>query len=72
MKDWEPKSDTREQAGAKNPVILAGGGVCMGDGVEETKQLAELLGAPVACTYLHNDSFPASHPLSAGPLGYQV
>jgi sulfoacetaldehyde acetyltransferase len=58
-------------ANAKNPVIIAGGGVCMGDGVEEAKALAELLGAPVVCTYLHNDSFPASHPLAAGALGYQ-
>ena len=33
--------------------------------------LAERLGAPVANGYLRNDSFPASHPLWAGPLGYQ-
>ena len=32
--------------------------------------LAELLGAPVVNSYLHNDSFPASHPLACGPLGY--
>lgn len=58
-------------ASAKNPVILAGGGVVMGKGVEECKQLAELLGAPVATTYLHNDAFPCDHPLAVGPLGYQ-
>jgi sulfoacetaldehyde acetyltransferase len=34
-------------------------------------KLAELLHAPVANSYLHNDSFPASHPLWVGPLGYQ-
>jgi sulfoacetaldehyde acetyltransferase len=57
---------------AKNPVILAGGGVVMSkhDAVEATRELAEFLQAPVATTYLHNDSFPASHPLWAGPLGY--
>lgn len=55
---------------AKNPVILAGGGVVMGGAVEEVKALAELLGSPVCNTYLHNDSFPASHPLWCGPLGY--
>jgi len=33
--------------------------------------LAERLHAPVANSYLHNDSFPASHPLWCGPLGYQ-
>ena len=56
---------------ARFPVILAGGGVGMADGVAELTNLAELLGAPVVCSYLHNDSFPASHPLAAGPLGYQ-
>lgn len=58
-------------ASAKFPVILSGGGVVMGDAVEECKALAERLGAPVVNGYLRNDSFPASHPLWAGPLGYQ-
>ena len=58
-------------ASARFPVILAGGGVVMGDAVEECKALAERLGAPVAVGYLRNDAFPASHPLWAGPLGYQ-
>ena len=58
-------------ANAKFPVILAGGGVVMGDAVEECKALAERLGAPVVVGYLRNDAFPASHPLWAGPLGYQ-
>jgi len=58
-------------AGAKFPVILAGGGVVMGDAVQECKALAERLGAPVVTGYLRNDAFPASHPLWAGPLGYQ-
>jgi len=58
-------------AHAKFPVILAGGGVVMGDAVEECKALAERLNAPVAVGYLRNDAFPASHPLWAGPLGYQ-
>ena len=58
-------------AGAKFPVILAGGGVVMGDAVAECKALAERLGAPVVTGYLRNDAFPASHPLWAGPLGYQ-
>ncbi len=58
-------------AQAKNPVIVSGGGVVMGDAVEECKTLAERLGAPVVNSYLHNDSFPASHALWCGPLGYQ-
>jgi sulfoacetaldehyde acetyltransferase len=58
-------------AGAKFPVILCGGGVVMGDAQREAIELAELLQAPVANSYLHNDSFPASHALWCGPLGYQ-
>lgn len=58
-------------ASAKNPVIVSGGGVVMADGVDECIALAERLGSPVVNSYQHNDSFPASHPLWAGPLGYQ-
>ena len=58
-------------ASAKFPVILAGGGVVMGNAVEECRALAERLGAPVVTGYLRNDAFPASHELWAGPLGYQ-
>ena len=58
-------------AQANNPVIVSGGGVVLGDAVEECKALAERLGAPVVNSYLHNDSFPASHELWCGPLGYQ-
>ena len=58
-------------AQAKFPVIVAGGGVIMSGGTAEAIALAERLHAPVANSYLHNDSFPASHPLWCGPLGYQ-
>ena len=58
-------------ASAKFPVILSGGGVIASDGVEACIHLAEHLNAPVVNSYLHNDSFPASHPLWCGPLGYQ-
>lgn len=58
-------------AQAKFPVIISGGGVVMADAVDACKALAERLGAPVVNSYLHNDSFPASHPLWCGPLGYQ-
>jgi len=56
---------------AKFPVIVSGGGVVMADAVDECKALAERLCAPVVNSYLHNDSFPASHELWCGPLGYQ-
>jgi len=58
-------------AEAKFPVIVAGGGVIMSDGQAEAKALAEYLSAPVVTSYLHNDAFPASHPLMCGSLGYQ-
>ena len=58
-------------ADAQFPVIIAGGGVVMGDGLAEAIALANLLQAPVATSYLHNDAFPAAHPLACGPLGYQ-
>ena len=52
------------------PVILNGAGVILADGIEATKKLAERLDAPVCVGYQHNDAFPGSHPLFAGPLGY--
>jgi len=55
---------------AKFPVILSGAGVVIGDAIEDCKKLAEKLDAPVCSGYQHNDSFPGSHPLAAGPLGY--
>ncbi len=55
---------------AKFPVILSGAGVVIGDAIEETKKLAEKLDSPVCSGYQHNDSFPGSHTLAVGPLGY--
>lgn len=56
---------------AKNPVILNGAGVVLSDGgIPSSMALAERLDAPVCVGYQHNDAFPGSHPLFAGPLGY--
>jgi sulfoacetaldehyde acetyltransferase len=55
---------------AKFPVILSGAGVVIGNAIPECQVLAERLDAPVASGYQHNDSFPGSHRLAAGPLGY--
>ncbi len=55
---------------AEFPVILNGAGVVIGGAIEDSRALAERLSAPVCCGYQHNDAFPASHPLHAGPLGY--
>ena len=58
-------------AGASFPVIVAGGGVITAGAAAEAIALADTLGAAVCNSYLHNDSFPASHALAVGPLGYQ-
>ena len=55
---------------AKFPVILSGAGVVIGNAISDCQALAERLDAPVCSGYQHNDSFPGSHPLAAGPLGY--
>jgi sulfoacetaldehyde acetyltransferase len=55
---------------AKFPVVLNGAGVVIGGAIPASKALAERLDAAVCCGYQHNDAFPGSHPLSAGPLGY--
>ncbi len=69
-----PEADLEKAADmlsrASYPVILAGGGVSISDSVDQTRALAEYLTAPVANSYLHNDSFPADHALSVGPIGY--
>ena len=55
---------------AEFPVILNGAGVVIGGAIPASMALAERLDAPVCCGYQHNDAFPGSHPLFAGPLGY--
>lgn len=57
-------------AEAEYPVIISGRGTVDSDGIEEIKNIAEYLTAPVAVSYMHNDAFPADHPLSVGPIGY--
>ena len=55
---------------AEFPVMLNGAGVVIGGAIDASMKLAERLDAPVCCGYQHNDAFPGSHPLFAGPLGY--
>jgi len=55
---------------AKFPVILNGAGVVLAGAIGDSAKLAERLDAPVCVGYQHNDAFPGSHPLFAGPLGY--
>ncbi len=55
---------------AKYPVIVSGGGVSQANAMGEVQALAEYITAPVANSYLHNDTFPAGHELACGPIGY--
>jgi sulfoacetaldehyde acetyltransferase len=55
---------------AQRPVIVAGRGVVDADAIGVVRALAEYLTAPVVTSYLHNDAFPADHPLATGPIGY--
>ncbi len=55
---------------ARFPVILNGAGVILAGAIPASMALAERLDAPVCVGYQHNDAFPGSHPLFAGPLGY--
>ena len=56
---------------AKTPVFLAGLGAVDNETAHAIGELADRFTAPVACVWLHNDAFPASHPLAVGPIGYQ-
>ncbi len=70
-----PPSEIRRAAqlleNAKSPFILVGWGVIESDCAGDVAVLAEKLGVPVGAVYLHNDAFPAKHPLAVGPIGYQ-
>jgi acetolactate synthase-1/2/3 large subunit len=69
-----PSADDIERASellarAKNPVIIAGNGVHLSKSYAELKDLAELLGIPVATTYTGKSTFPEIHPLALGMMG---
>jgi acetolactate synthase-1/2/3 large subunit len=51
---------------AERPVIWAGGGVLRSSAWDELAELARLVGAPVATTYMGKGAFPEDDPLSAG------
>jgi acetolactate synthase-1/2/3 large subunit len=54
---------------AKRPVILAGSGAHASKAYDELKELAELLGIPVATSYRGKSAFPEVHPLGLGMIG---
>ncbi len=56
-------------AGARQPLIIAGGGIKNGGAQAEALALAERLGAPVALSPGHGDAVSCDHPLYAGQVG---
>jgi sulfoacetaldehyde acetyltransferase len=57
-------------AEAEYPIIISGRGTVDSDGQDVVTQIADHLTAPAAVSYMHNDAFPANHPLAVGPIGY--
>jgi len=55
--------------GAKQPVIVAGGGIKNTGGHEAALALAEALNAPVITSPGHGDAIPFGHPLNGGQMG---
>ncbi|MFD1413247.1 sulfoacetaldehyde acetyltransferase [Oceanobacillus jeddahense] len=55
---------------AKKPVIISGRGTVDAGGIDTVVNIAEYLTAPASTAYMHNDAFPADHPLAVGPIGY--
>ena len=55
--------------GARQPVIVAGGGVKNSGGYVPVLTLAEKLNAPVVTSPGHGDAVPFGHPLNAGQMG---
>lgn len=66
-------ADVREAAvalvNAKQPVIYAGQGIHYASAWDSLKNLAELLGAPVATSLSGKSAFPEDHPLALGAGG---
>src|SRR5919106_1712301 len=56
-------------AGAKRPVIVAGGGVIGAEASDELLALAERLGAPVVTTWNGKGAIDESHPLAGQTIG---
>src|SRR5687768_9313203 len=56
-------------AGAKRPVIVAGGGVIGAEATAELRALAERLGAPVVTTWNGKGAIDETHPLAGQTIG---
>lgn len=57
-------------AGAKRPLVIAGGGVHVSDAAAELAALQEAASLPVATTAMGKGAVDEGHPLSVGVVGY--
>ncbi|MFS3136205.1 acetolactate synthase large subunit [Gluconacetobacter sacchari] len=55
---------------AKRPVLLAGHGVARAHASEKLQELSEMLGIPVATTFMAKGVMPARHPNTLGVIGF--
>jgi acetolactate synthase I/II/III large subunit len=65
----EVERAARLLAGAKRPVIVAGGGVITAEATAELRALAERLGAPVVTTWNGKGAIDETHPLAGQTIG---
>ncbi len=56
-------------ASARQPVIIAGGGIKNTEGHEQALALAAALNCPIVTSPGHGDAIPFGHPLNAGQMG---
>ncbi|MCI4663551.1 MAG: 3D-(3,5/4)-trihydroxycyclohexane-1,2-dione acylhydrolase (decyclizing) [Neomegalonema sp.] len=66
---WAIKEAAEALRSAKQPLILAGGGVLYGEAEDTLKRFAETHGVPVAETQAGKSSLPWDHPLCLGGIG---
>ena len=76
VKGWRSAPDpadvgaaARALLAARRPLIYAGEGIFYADALEELRQFAELVQAPVLTTLKAKSAFPEDHPLSIGVRG---
>jgi len=67
------KSDAEQVAdaliNAESPLLICGRGIHVSGAHNEVKELAELLGMPVATSYMGKSSLPETHDLALGVMG---
>lgn len=69
MSDEELKQATEIINSSKRPIIVAGGGVISSNASEELFEFANMLGCPVATTFMGTGAFPCDNNLYTGMVG---